>query len=1348
MKKFLLFFCLVNISLIPVFLSASEEKTPDVSGSWLQNAMEKIREEEYKPSLQDYDYKGDKFSSARFHFANRANNLRAYSDEKGLELTPRVTAGEETWNLKIKSIKAASDKKTLDNLDVVIEGDNIKCTGNGTEIVYSNSENGILQNISIEENVNIEGIDLIIETENLYITPKENRFILNGGKSEIIYKINKIEDANGKEISYRLSSEEGKLSVLLDRVSAAYPIKLITSFTSTNPPEENLRVSTSAKGRGLDTLPDWINESNQEYAYFGSSVSTAGDVNGDGYSDVIVGAYYYDNGQTNEGMVFVYHGSASGLPLSANWTAEYDQADALFGSSVSSAGDVNGDGYSDIIIGAPYYDGTFNTDEGAVFVYHGSVSGLSLSYDWSFSYNYDFLYLGSSVSSAGDVNGDGYSDVIVGAPSYENGESKEGAAIVYHGSPSGLSTGSADWSAESNQTNAELGTSVSSAGDVNGDGYSDVIVGAPYYSNGQSEEGRAYIYHGSPSGLSLSYNWIAESNQVDALFGFSVSSAGDVNGDGYSDVIVGSPYYSNGQSSEGRAYVYHGSSLGLSASSSWTGEANQADAYFGASVSSAGDVNGDGYSDVIVGAFEYSNGESDEGRAFVYHGSSLGLSSVARWTAESNQALAYFGGSVSTAGDVNGDGYSDVIVGASFYDNGLTDEGRVYLYYGNATSLSSSPNWMAESNQPYAEFGTSVSSAGDVNGDGYSDIIMGAPNYDNGQSNEGRIFVYHGDSSALSSIPSWSAESDQTDAHLGLSVSSAGDVNGDGYSDVIAGADGYDNVEIDEGGAFVYHGSSSGLAASPNWTGESDQDSAGFGCSVSSAGDVNGDGYSDVIVGAYLSDNVETNEGRTYVYYGGASGLSLAANWITEINQENAKFGYSVSSAGDVNGDGYSDVIVGAYEYDGAGTDEGRTFVYHGSSGGLSELYNWSSISGQAYAYLGYSVSSAGDINGDGYSDVIVGAYCYDNGQTNEGRAHVYNGSSSGLSASPSWTGESDQDSAGFGCSVSSAGDVNGDGYSDIIVGAPYYNNGQLNEGRTFLFNGSSTGLSVSSDWTAESDQADAYFGSSVSTAGDVNGDGYSDVIVGAPYYDNGQADEGRGFLYYGNNYGISLIPRQYSTDYSHPIQLGNATGGTEVQLNILGRAPQGRGKVKMQWEIKELGQLFDETSVSESASWHNTGTSGITISEDVTGLSEATAYHWRMRLKYDPVTYNGSVYSRWLSIGPNGWNEIDLISTALSGIENNTEGIADLQLNVFPSISTNIFDISFSVSEEEAEEDISLRVYNKAGIMVKNIFTGKKPAGIHTITLNGNKLPNDIYFISLKKGTEKNRVRKVVLLR
>ncbi len=421
----------------------------------------------------------------------------------------------------------------------------------------------------------------------------------------------------------------------------------------------------------------------------------------------------------------------------------------------------------------------------------------------------------------------------------------------------------------------------------------------------------------------------------------------------------------------------------LLTSASWIQEGGRNGAsFFGISVSTAGDVNGDGFSDVIVGA---------RNRAFVYHGSTSGLSSVPAWTAEIDQASSYFDSTVaSSAGDVNGDGYSDVIVGARYYNNGQKDEGRAFVYHGSANGLSTTPNWSAESNQDDAHFGYSVSTAGDVNGDGFGDVIVGAPYYSNGQSYEGAAFVYFGSTSGLSNNYAWSAEGDQFNARFSFSVSTAGDVNGDGYSDAIIGAPKYDKGRHGEGCAFVYFGSATGLSDSPAWSAGGRLKDDWFGSSVSTAGDVNGDGFDDAIVGAVFSGSQSGSQtGCAFVYYGSASGLNDDPAWSAGEGQSGSLFGTSVSTAGDVNRDGFEDVIVGATGYD-RPYKNGAAFTYYGSASGLSNAYAWSAEGQHEDDFLGGSVSTAGDVNGDGLSDVIVGASGYENGQTDEGGVFVY----------------------------------------------------------------------------------------------------------------------------------------------------------------------------------------------------------------------------------------------------------------------------------------------------------------------------------------------------------------------
>jgi hypothetical protein len=326
------------------------------------------------------------------------------------------------------------------------------------------------------------------------------------------------------------------------------------------------------------------------------------------------------------------------------------------------------------------------------------------------------------------------------------------------------------------------------------------------------------------------------------------------------------------------------------------------------------------------------------------------------------------------------------------------------IYPVTVDPLATSAAWSVESDQADAFFGAAVATAGDVNGDGFSDVIVGAWRYDDGSSDEGRAFVYLGSASGPSTNPAWSFESNQQDAHLGKAVGTAGDINNDGYSDVIVGAEDFSNGNLREGKVFLFRGSASGLEATPFWTAEANQDAAGFGCSVGTAGDVNNDGLSDVMVGAFAYGNGVLNEGAAFVYYGTISGPSLAPSWTASGGISGAGYGISTGTAGDVDGDGYSDVIVGAFRYTNGQNQEGKAYVYRGSASGLSTTPVWTFEANQAGASLGKSVGTAGDVNGDGYADIIVGSSGYTNGESIEGRALVFYGGAAGPALSPSWS--------------------------------------------------------------------------------------------------------------------------------------------------------------------------------------------------------------------------------------------------------------------------------------------------------------------------------------------------------
>jgi hypothetical protein len=422
------------------------------------------------------------------------------------------------------------------------------------------------------------------------------------------------------------------------------------------------------------------------------------------------------------------------------------------------------------------------------------------------------------------------------------------------------------WFSEGNQLNARFGAASAGGGDVNGDGFDDIVIGVPQFSNGQDREGRVLVYPGGAFGVGFPTS--GESGAEFALLGSSVAVAGQVNGDAYADVIAGAPQFENGLLFGGAAFVYYGSPSGLSDPASWMVSLNQYDSSFGSSVSGAGDVNGDGHDDVIVGAPGYDPGDGTQGSAFLYPGSASGLSTTPVWSPSGGQLLSRRGAAVAGVGDVNNDGFDDVAIGAPDEDNGETDEGRVHIHLGSPSGLGATPAVSLEANQASAGFGGAVAGAGDVNGDGYADVLVGASRWDGGQADEGKVFLYLGSATGVDPVPAWSVEIDQAGALLGASVSAAGDMNGDGLDDVVVGAPSYDNDQLNEGRAYVHLGSPGGLDHIPARVVEGNQAGAGLGASVAGAGKVQGGTIPGVVCGLPQYDNGHTDEGRAHLYMG------------------------------------------------------------------------------------------------------------------------------------------------------------------------------------------------------------------------------------------------------------------------------------------------------------------------------------------------------------------------------------------------------------------------------------------------------------------------------------------------
>jgi hypothetical protein len=786
---------------------------------------------------------------------------------------------------------------------------------------------------------------------------------------------------------------------------------------------------------------------------------------------------------------------APGGPLNELVSGVGSSGDDSFGWYVSAAGDINNDGCSDVIVGAPYNDSQDGSkiDAGAAYIFYGypSISMNNINASNAnvtlYGVNADDNF-GWSASDAGDVDGNGYDDVLIGAPG-------KGEAYIFLSmdNGSGIANGASPNITLIGNSSDKFGFSVSSTGDMNNDNFDDVVIGAPQNSTGT---GAVYIFFCNNSMAANIYdsdaNLTMAGNSVGGnYFGFSVSSAGNVNGDGFYDVIVGAP-----MSTIDLDIVSGGDDFKVTFNNNTNGNGSswsQTNVYTGTNVIESvaiGDIDGDGDLDIVSG---------DSNFNVIFHKNTNGDASS--WSQTTVYTAPNFIFSV-TLGDMDGDGDLDIVSG---------DANKKVIFHNNTNGDGTS--WFQTTVYTAAQAVHAVA-VGDVDDDGDLDIASGDKN---------NKVIYHNNTNGDGS--SWFQTTVYTATNL-INTVDVGDIDGDGDGDIASG---------DVSNNLIFHNNTNGDGSS--WSQITVYATTQQVESVI-IGDIDGDGDLDITSGDrnknVIFHNNSNGDGSSWsqinVYKAGSNVNSVAIGDIdgdSDIDIASGSKDNNIYFHNNTNGDGSSwsnsvvytttDIVrsVAIGDLDGDGFQAGKAYIYYGSST-LDNKADVKLKGETAKDNFGWAVSFAGDVNG-GNNDVIIGAPGCNNSQ---GKANLFYGDGS-IGPNPDVVFSGGNSGDRFGYSVSEAGNINNDGYDDVIVGAPYNDTAdgsKADTGAIYIFYGN---ITMSDKTASEADNitygenANDHFGWAVSKAGNVNGSGNINVIVGAPHFDDGMnTDAGKAYVY------------------------------------------------------------------------------------------------------------------------------------------------------------------------------------------------------------------------------------------
>lgn len=528
-----------------------------------------------------------------FKIANRNQGLRFTLRDEGFLVEPRVfdEAEGKPWEYEISLLGYGKDPRSQADVrggSWTTQGRKAWSAKDRIEVEYINEKDGLRQNFLVKEkppgNQPLE-LTFLVRTENLVFDVPLNAnsvdFFLLDGTQVARYHDLHVFDATGAELpAVMIRKNAEQFAIVVDDANAVYPVLV-------DPLNVSVKVYTES----------------QSGAKFGYSVARFNFARSFDYPGIIVGAPYFDTGlHTDAGKVFVYY-AFSTLPSTPTWTKEGDQANCHFGWSVASPGDVYNDNHPDVLVGAPDYDSSGYTDNGKVFLFNCTSSGIGTTASWSAAPAVQsYAHAGYAISAIGNFDSDLYDDFAIGAPDYDySPSSDDGMIFVYKGS----STGPSFVAQHLGNGQSRRGFSIASVGDLDGNTHDDFIVGSPNHADsGGVRRGAIQIY--LSNGTSHGFPTTILGQNAGDQFGFSVAGVGDGNGDGSPDFLVGAPYFENGQTDEGKAYLYSGTS----SSAYWTDESNQSNAHFGWSVTGderpfRGDIDGDLIPDFAIGAPDF-----------------------------------------------------------------------------------------------------------------------------------------------------------------------------------------------------------------------------------------------------------------------------------------------------------------------------------------------------------------------------------------------------------------------------------------------------------------------------------------------------------------------------------------------------------------------------------------------------------------------------------------------------------------------------------------------------------------------------------------------------------------------